>query len=371
MVIGGSVKLNGDKNHSITVKTTGDGKFIFESIPNSMELQTLEFETEVVYKSNNSGEFTIKNIAEYNEEEAEDSVEIIRGEILSKDNGKVHGENGETYVDWKIEINKNNESWTNVEIWEYIPEGFEFVSARIDKGKLGDITKDLKDSEGKDYIKIPIEETINEKRTITVKTKLTDLEKLNDIESVKNRAKIKWKPDTSGGIGIGIGGDIDEGGYENDVEGEFQKGSFTHTLSKSNTGINYEEQTTSWKVEYNTYDARIENLVVEDELVEIIGDHKYDKNSLKLTLNGVEYNLNEIGENKTVTKGDKTLNYDLSFDGNNQKFTLKIISGNINTYHNKVILTYVTSFDLSKMNDSDTSLVLKKIVLLHLTTKTN
>jgi hypothetical protein len=63
----------------------------------------LTYETKVIFESTDGSEATIGNNATYNEQSDGANVKVNRGEYVSKDNGRIYGDNnGNTYIDWEI-----------------------------------------------------------------------------------------------------------------------------------------------------------------------------------------------------------------------------------------------------------------------------
>lgn len=356
----GSAKVKGeDKKIQVSVDEPSES-LIFSNLPNvEGHLYTLTFKTEVIYKDNfnpsQDNTIEIKNKVNYGDNSTDTTVEVSRGQRFKKELAKVYGKNNETYIDWNITLNQNNEPWKNVVVKEYIPEGFKFVKAKLDKKKIENINKD------QEPIEINIG-SLDKESILTVTTQLIDPDKIS--QGSKNQAEVSWGLDVGEDIGIGL--DNLEDSYNSRIESPISRENLTHRLSKKNTSIDYKEGKTAWEVEYEGFDTTIEGLEIEDQLTDGFtkgnGSHMYDEGSFKITINDNEYEL-KVGTEETITIEDKNLSYDLSLDDSKRSFTLIIHSEtDINEYYNKVILTYDTGFALSEMLDQEDSLVLKNQV---------
>ena len=338
-----SVKLNGAKftKEDIKFSTENPNKVIFKDIPNSTETQKLKYTTKVIFESDyNDEDINISNSATYNSESTGASVTGKRGEYVSKDDGSIYGENRETYIKWNIVVNKNKESWKNVTITETIPDGFEFVNAKIENEELSTET-----NPNTGIVTITVGK-ITEQKTVVVTTKLKEGYEIDDINnSVKNKATINYYYDYSWGV---IGGGISEGPYTENVEGNFSKIGFNHTLSKKSSNLNYKEQTIDWEVDYKTYNNDVDGLTIQDTLT---GEQVYKKGSFSLTLNGQVLSLSTPSAvGLTFVLEEKSFEINLPSTLENSK-----------TYNN-IVLTYKTKFDLKNMDDQDSEIILNNNV---------
>lgn len=345
LVLKDNITLNGEEYLKENIEFDNK-KITFNKIPNSTEIQTLVYKTKVIFENNGEGPYEIKNTASYKKNEASSSVKINKRVVASKDNGAIYGDNeGNTFIDWQIRINSNNEDWKNVSIIEYIPEGFEFEGVRDYNNEL---TFGFDDTNPRE-IKITIDKEISEEKIIIVTLKLVDKDVAD--KNVVNKALVKWQVSGDNEEKV-IGGTIGDGWYEKEVSGEFNKDWFISRLSKSNKGIDYENREITWGIRYVTFIETVEGIEIRDSLE---GKQNYIKNSLILTLNTSEYEIKEIGQG-LVVKAKNTedeLNYDLSFNKENNNFILKINSGNISEKYNDIHLEYKTKVNLSEIEDSE------------------
>ena len=334
-----SVKLNGNEfiKDNIEFSTEDPNIVIFKDIPNSTDTQTLSYTTKVIFENEyDNEEITIENKATYNDDSDGASVKGTRGEYVSKDNGRIYGDaSGDTYIEWKIEVNNNDESWKNVEIEENIPDGFEFVKAMMGVETLT--------SESTGNITTIVVGKIAEPKTIVVTTKLIEKSKLDFIENVMNKATISYDYDYGWGI---IGGGILEGPYTEVVEGNFKKTGFENVISKESSNLNYENQTIDWEVDYKTYNNDVDGLLIEDTLT---GEQVYKEDSFSLTLNDQPLALSTPSAIGFVLE-EKSFKITLPSNLNSSK-----------TYNN-IILTYQTKFDLTNMDDQNLEIILNNNV---------
>jgi LPXTG-motif cell wall-anchored protein len=342
-----SVKLNGNEfinDSKDNVVFDVIDKVVFKDIQNSTEAQTLTYETKVIFESTDGSEATIGNNATYNEQSDGANVKVNRGEYVSKDNGRIYGDNnGNTYIDWEIEVNKNNESWRDVEIDETIPDGFVFEKAVMDGSELASTT---------DGSIVTIEVgAIDEPKTVTVTTRLDGSLDISDIGGVKNQATISYFYNYGWGT---IGGGISGGPYTESVEGEFTVNRFNHTISKSSSNLNYKNQTIDWRVDYKTYNNDVDGLIIEDALT---GEQQYIPGSFELKLNGTELSLSAPSEG-TISFGLDNKSFEISLS------ELPNDLDSSDTY-NHIILTYKTNFDLPSMEDQDTKIKLENNVTIN------
>ena len=337
-----SVKLNGNEfiNASKDNIEFDGSKVVFKDIPNRTETQTLTYKTKVIFETTGDSEISISNSATYNLQSDGASIKVNRGEYVSKDNGRIYGVDKETYIDWKIEVNRNNESWKYVKIVETIPDGFVFEKAVMDGNELGFTTNGT-------IVTIELG-AIDKHKTVMVTLRLDGSIDIGSMDGVKNKATISYYYNYGWGT---IGGGILEGPYTEDVEGTFTKEGFNHTISKSSSNLNYKDQTIDWKVYYKTFNNNVDGLVIEDKLT---GEQQYIQDSFELKLNGTDLSLSTPG-GATITFGE----YDKSF-----KINLPDSLDSSDTY-NHIVLTYQTKFDLASMEDQDTQIKLNNAVIIN------
>ncbi len=392
----GTDDLNYDKS-KVSIK---DKVITFTELPNeNTNLKTLIYKTEVVYntkvvydeKNKDNTTYIIEN--EVNDGKGNtdsEKVTIKRDSLFEKKYSKRYGENGDTYVDWEIVINKNNEKWQDVEIWEYVPDGFVLDTARestnvysVEVVKEGDVVSKFKDDEGKYYNKLLITQNsdpgsvLDEKITIIVTTKL--IKPKNLIEGAKNKAKIRWKPhykEREGYIGIGTGGwdYLGDKYLEDEVEGYITLDELELKYSASKTepalslpydgdGNTDRLSKASWEIKYETFNSSMAGHYIVDGLTDVYtavykGSHEYVKDSFKVKFDGKRYDLSvtDAVYGKIGDPGSELLQYKLEFgavdpDKPNFKFTIVDGSKVTSPNYNKIILQYDTQFVLSEMKE--------------------